>query len=157
MRPSLADPREKLSRAREHLQLLDTEVAVFMKSNPYRCTYERDPKDGSHVWGVEVAKAAPMRLSILVGDATHNLRSCLDHIVWQLSLLTTATPYSRSEFPIYDVEFEPQSNECFDKRGRVKIQHVPYPAKKYIESVQPYHGRDWPDSFLSLLHELSNA
>ncbi len=158
--PSLEGPRAKIDRAREHAQALDTESQAFIRSNPYRTTYGTDPNNGDHIWRVEVMRAPPMRLSILVGDVVHNLRSCLDHLVWQLSLTTTPAPYERAEFPIYSVKFDPKRNECFDKRGREKLRDVPILAQKIIESVQPYHmdaRRIWPYLHLALIHEISNT
>lgn len=160
---SLADPKEKLARAREHESALNTEVMRFMNGDPFGTVYGTDPSNGDHVWRVKVDRAPPMRLSILVGDALHNIRSCLDHLIWQLSFLTTPTPYERAEFPIYHCKSrppgDPRRDDCFDKRGRQKIRDVPYPAKKIIESVQPYHMRGpvtWPYLDLALIHEINN-
>jgi hypothetical protein len=65
--------------------------------------------------------------------------------------MSTATPYRRAEFPIYDTK------SAFDKEGRRKIMNVPREAQEIIAEVQPYHKRDWPDVYLRLLHELNNA
>ena len=78
----LAGSRLKQRRALEHLKGLKEEIERFYKTEPYT-----------------------------VGDILHNLRSMLDHIVWQLTIANGHTPPSfplpkgsdwrRIQFPIY--------------------------------------------------------
>jgi hypothetical protein len=92
----------------------------------------------------------------VLGDALHNLRSSLDHLVYQLSLLTTKNPKG-TEFPIYITKAS-NSRDCFEQKGREKIRHVPKEAQELIEAAQPYNARhpDQPSHhYLWLLHELN--
>ncbi len=151
---SLEGPRAKIDRAREHTALLDSEVRAFLQTNPYRSVHEVDANNGDDIWRVQVDREPPMRLSVIVGDVIHNLSSCLNHLVWQLALITTDRPYRRAEFPIYE------TRDSFEQQGCGKIRDVPYPAQKIIESIQPYHGDDervWPFLQLKLIRELSNT
>jgi hypothetical protein len=151
----LDDPKAKLDRAYEHGQALHDEAVRFLAQKPYRVIREIDPNDGSHVFRLKVDTPAPARLSVLVGDVAHNLRSGLDHLTWQLSLITTATPYDRTEFPIY-INPGP-GNGCFDPDGFQKIRDVPSEAQKIIESIQPYHRAVPKDSELWILHQINRT
>ena len=160
MTASLDGPLAKLARAREHVQTLKPELAAFYGGKPYRAVYECDPNSGEHIWRLKIDHMPPVRLSVVVGDVVHNFRSALDHLIWQLSLLTTPNPYKRSEFPVYDFKVhpaEPKRNDCFDNDGKRKIQHVPIEAQKLIESAQPYQRGNPYGVFLALLHEIDIA
>lgn len=97
----------------------------------------------------------PVDIGVLVGDALHYLRSWLDHLVWQLALLTTNTPYKRSAFPIFLADNDTSRREMMSV-----LRDVPIEAREVIESLQPYK---WPNIIkpsshgLWLLHQLSNA
>jgi hypothetical protein len=44
-----------------------------------------------------------LRFSVLAGEVIHHLRSCLDHLVWQLSSEPFRSAHSdRIEFPVYE-------------------------------------------------------
>lgn len=117
--PSLDGPKAKLTRAREHLDALRPKVLSAQDGEAYSRVKEVDSQSGDHVWRVKIDSAAVMRLGVLVGDAVHNLRFSLDHLVWQLALLTNQHPRG-SEFPIYMAEAGPGRN-CFDERGKQKV------------------------------------
>lgn len=162
MPPSLEGPKAKLARADEHLTALHGEVKRFLRTEPYRLRHDVDPQQGDDVWRLEIRESPPLRLSILAGDVIHDLRSSLDHLVWQLSLIVTPTPFERSEFPIYDAEFKcfdintKKDREGFHQAGRSKIRDVPLAAQHIIESVQPYHYGHAIGDWLWILQELSN-
>lgn len=42
----------------------------------------------------------PLRLSVLLGELLHNLRSGLDHVAWQLVLANGGTPNKKTSFPV---------------------------------------------------------
>jgi hypothetical protein len=45
--------------------------------------------------------AVPLRLSLLAGDLVHNLRSALDHAVYQLVLGDKREPTTRTQWPMF--------------------------------------------------------
>src|SRR5437879_6743083 len=93
----------------------------------------RDDKPDRTVFRLWVKEEPPPRLSVLLGDCVHNLRSSLDHIVWQLVLANGRSPGKHAQFPILDKPpkgiFSPN-----DIRG------VSEEARALIESVQPYQA-----------------
>ena len=121
-----------------------------------------DPTDDHHV--VRITKVPPTedfyrQLSVVIGDAVHNLRSALDHLVYHLAELNCGCePHfpRKTQFPICN------SRRDFDQQdgtGEVAADHV-----EQIESFQPYNGMgSRPDSYsgpyihpLTLLNRMSN-
>jgi hypothetical protein len=100
----LAGAAEKLWRAQDHLELLVAEVknlgAGEVKPATFRAEFKPDRQD--LVWTfVETVTPPPLRLAVLIGDVVHNLRSSLDHLVFELSFLGTGgkVPSVQSAFP----------------------------------------------------------
>jgi hypothetical protein len=151
-RQPLAGTRAKIHRANQHIAGLKAELAAGSgrdyhveketgRENPNLITYRaRADDDAMAAYGV------------VVGDVIHNLRSALDHTVWQLVLANGQTPDHRTMFPITrsSAEFE-------DRRGG--LRGVSEQAHAVIESVQPYHTPEPSvapeNSFLWMLNELS--
>jgi hypothetical protein len=91
----------------------------------------------------------PDELSLMVADFLFNIRSALDHLVWQLVLANTPnTPNGKTAFPICSSlkNFE-------DAKKRKRLDGVSENARALIESFQPYDGRNQTLRTLSTLHE----
>ena len=95
----------KIVRAYEHCSTLDNAIKSFIDSENHVVTHQFDPETFEHIWRLESAPP-PIHSIIyaLIGDALHNFRDALDHIVWQLSWLTGRPPAGVMRFPIYIVE-----------------------------------------------------
>ena len=89
---ALAGVMAKLDRVNELLDVLKTEVQTFLDSGPYFTVGAYDP--ATHAWEqrVRIAEPPPPRLGVIVGEYVHDVRSALDHLVWQLILLDGGTP-----------------------------------------------------------------
>lgn len=150
----LDGPKRKLARAADHLQAFNTAVQLWYDSKPLQEKGRFNADKSSYVYTFEAA-AVPVDIGVLAGDVLHNFRSCLDHIVWQLALLTTDTPYKRTAFPIFLSDNDTSKRQINDV-----LQNVPDEARMVIESLQPYkwQGIIKPSAHgLWLLHQLSNA
>lgn len=116
------------------------------------------------------AVATDIRWSAIIGDATHNLYCCLDHLAHALAVLDSpaisGTDLSRVEFPIFKEE-RSLSNQPGDQRssyregqrpGIAKISPLSSAHKDIITQCQPYqrgpHGADAHP--LWALYELRN-
>jgi hypothetical protein len=148
-------PKEKLYRAREHLRALRHEIDVFLYREPYGAAHEIDPENGDDIWRMEINSPPPMRLGVMVGDVVHNLRSCLDHLAWQLALMCTSSPRKTTEFPIFRDARTGPCHKGFDPDGAKKIRDLPGDAQKIIQSVQPYHGLTPLGDALWTLHRMA--
>jgi hypothetical protein len=95
----------------------------------------------------------PTLLGVIVGDCLHNLRSSLDHLVWQL--VEANPPHHgtvNNQFPIYRLESDFHSNA-----GR-RLAGVPANAIEDIKRLQPYMvGNSYKFHPLWQLNELVNV
>ena len=149
----LDGPRRKLARAAEHIKVFNAAVQQWYDSKPLNSSGQFNSDKTFYIYTVE-ASAIPVDIGILAGDILHNLRSCLDHLTWQLALLTTGTPYKRTAFPIFLTD-----NDDAKRGMKSALRSVPSKAIEVIKSLQPYK---WPgikpeNHGLWLLHQLSNA
>jgi hypothetical protein len=126
----------KLGRAHEHLSQLKREIRRFVKSKPYTVSRHDDPENGRHVICAH-QKPTPDPIGTLVGEFAYNVRSGLDHLAWQLALLTTDKPGRLTAFPI-ESECPGPGNKSFNE----KVASIPPEALQIIESLQPYTR--WP-------------
>ena len=143
----------KLDRARELIPLLQREIDQYYASDPIRLRLEHHegPKRMEAV--VESVRQPPLRLGVLMGDFVHNLRSALDHLVWQLALTQTDTPHDRLQFPVLD-EAPPEAGW----RSMVgdRLQRVPPEAVQRIWDLQPFHSEQPEIHALAIVQALSN-
>lgn len=77
--PSWEGVKLKIDRAAEHLEVLHQEVEAYLDDRPYEVVSEPRP-EGNPLLLCKVHQHPPLRLSILLGDFLHNLRSSLDHL-----------------------------------------------------------------------------
>jgi len=154
----LDGPRRKLDRAAEHIQTLNDAVRRFYDSEPLHRSGQFNAEQTAYIYRFEV-DAIPIYIGIVASDVLHNLRSALDHITWQLALITAhaenRVPYRLTAFPIFL-----KDDDLARREIKRLLQDVPNDARDIIESLQPYNT---PQSFrpevngLWLLHQLSNA
>lgn len=146
----LAGPREKVARAREHLDALEANISEFLDSKPYDTPFEFDAKSGFYVFKLKVLKEGfPIRWPVIVGEAVYNLRSALDQLLWQLY------PGGRPKnplFPIYDDEID------FLYHSRRLLKAIDPAAQQLIKEFQPYHaGEEAQNHTLFVLNHIGNT
>ncbi|MBI3104718.1 MAG: hypothetical protein HYY95_03910 [Candidatus Rokubacteria bacterium] len=81
------------------------------------------------------------RVGLLLGDAIHNLRSALDHMVFQLAAANLGSPpgeKARTQFPICD------DDKKFKEDAKSMLKDVREDDRLRIESFQPYHRWNVP-------------
>ncbi|HXG23244.1 MAG TPA: hypothetical protein VNJ09_01720 [Chthonomonadales bacterium] len=148
----------KLIRADEHLQVLNGEIANFLRTHPYEVVRQQNVPRGYLSAKVAYRHAPPDRLLMLIGDVLYNLRSALDHLAWSLAG-THADIHT--EFPIFmdSSKFSAIEKNGIPKHGSglKKMHDMPAPAQTIIESLQPYnrpHRLPQEIEPLWLLHKL---
>ncbi len=137
---SLNGPRAKLRRAQEHLEALDAEARAYGEREPYSVTRERDPLEGWQVAYFHIHEPPPIRLGIILGDFFYNLRSCLDHLAWQLVLLDGGTPGDHTAFPVI------RDFGNWKSGGGGVLKGIGKGHFDAIETLQPYPTRNDPCS-----------
>src|SRR5947199_5076580 len=96
--------RSKLERAKHHILDLDSQFSTFLK-DAYTIGTKSKPEISHVQLYIADAKPIPDTFPLLIGDAVHNIRSALDHLVWQLVEATGDIPTNKNSFPIHE-EFE---------------------------------------------------
>jgi hypothetical protein len=138
----------KVERAQEHLASLSAEVRAYLESKPYAVGFKRDPESRRLIYFVAGVRPTPRRLSALLGDTIHNLRSALDHLAFQLvSVGTGKSPSSHVYFPIAD------DRAKYIEQRRRQLKGATPSAIAVVDSLNPYKGGN---DELWLLHKLNN-
>lgn len=164
MEASLDGCRAKHERGVEYLQQVNAEVTEYLGSEPkpyrMRGNFERDRSEYVVVGEVTEPIPDPVRWSLILGDALHNLRSALDHLVWQRVVLNTGKKGGRSN--LYPIATSGARYWSITKDGRQSLRDralkgVSDEHRALIDALQPYRARE-PDKahFLVTLQALSN-
>jgi hypothetical protein len=140
----------KLSRAKEHLEALRTELQAYYDSQP--CTISKFQRQDVGRRGLLVEIAAPSdRVYVIAGDFAHTLRSVLDHIVYALIVEATKELPDSTQVQ-WPVQIR-RDQSALDKQTK----GAPSAAAAIIESLQPYYegaGESYKKSALWQLHKL---
>jgi hypothetical protein len=151
----LAGAIEKFNRSKETFDLLRAEMDAFFngRDRPYSSAGAFDEAAWEWIERFQMHRRPPLRFGVLLGDCVHNLRSSLDHAVWQTTLLDGGVPDHRTQFPIAS-----RSEKQFERMADVGIPGLSDEHRELIRSVQPYHrGADARTHPLSVLADLSNT
>lgn len=126
--------REKIIRAETHLATIRAEV----QSHKNRCTVlaKKHPNADSLFDLYADFPNPDLSLSCVISDCTHNLRTALDYLVYELAS-RDGEPAIHSLFPICNTSntYHRQVEE------RDRLHNVRDKARAIIESLQPYNAR----------------
>jgi hypothetical protein len=144
---SLKESRLKIARANHHIDNLRAEIERFLAKEPYIVVEELDSDRGQYVNRVREKEPIPDELSLIAGDALHNLRASLDYVVWQL---VDGKGTRGHQFPIVD---DPAK---LDGAIRGNLSGVAPEAVAIIRDLQPCvtHPSAPETSPLFALHKL---
>lgn len=150
---------EKLRRAKRHTDELQASVDAIRKNHAYRFVDEFDPKTRKVSFQLRLDPDPTLEWGVILGDFVHNVRSALDHLVYQLAALNVPEP-SGTAFPIFVRERrrpDVENDKGFFPDGRALIRKVPDDCKPFFECFQPYQRQDGPEyHILEVLRMLSN-
>jgi len=142
----------KMIRAHEHLETLEKEISEYLstiKPTIVLKTAPKEPWPWLVMWVTDYIP--PIRLSVLLGDCVHNMRSALDNLICGLARTVdpscackgTAFPYSENE-------------KAFDANMKRDLAGVPIDAQKIIKQLQPWCDTSPSPNPLLMLNKLSN-
>ncbi len=134
MTSALEEAHLRVARARQHLTALDSETADFIRRQPFRYKSEFEPQSGHVILRARRTFEVPRRLGLLAGDAVHNIRSALDHVVYELATIGSGRGRSTS-WPVFLTRDE------YRRQERRLLEGVSDPYRRRIERPQPYHAR----------------
>jgi hypothetical protein len=125
----------KLEWAKQQIDDLDANLKSFGESGVYRVLIDSDRDPLNDFVKVEVVKTVPIHVSLVLGDALHNLRAAIDY-AWREIGGKTITAKGKKEFPIYpdrtllEQFFAARPDEPF----LVSIRSL------ILDDIQPYKG-----------------
>ena len=85
----LAKVRVKIERAKKHLHELQDKVNELLGHPACVIKTKRDSQTGELLYYVAGVRPIPDEIPAIIGDVTNNLRSSLDHLVYQLYLVNS--------------------------------------------------------------------
>jgi hypothetical protein len=148
---------EKLDRAADHISVLNNEIEEFRNAHPVTTFAEFD---GGHdyVVKVRVPQTPDVRWGVILGDVIHNLRSALDHAVWELVQRNVRAGFRKTLSEAQESAI--QYPICDTRKQFSDARVMPFLTTRQIafsRKYQPYLGK-WPEATpLSQLAWLSNT
>ena len=144
----------KVTRADDGLASLKDEMNRFCKYLRQSVNRKVRESTDEQVWIYrgETPKV-PLGWSVRIGEILYNLRSALDHLVWQLVLANGQTPGRHNTFPIVTDESK------WEKEKSRKLKGISQKNEEIIRRLQPYTGGinlPFDVSALWTLHTLCN-
>lgn len=144
----LEDALARIEQAKENYISLTSEINEFLYNYVKGMVKGLDPETGDLVLQLRDSKDSNVRGKpvVLVSQILENLRTALDYMVFQLSVLNKSELNEREpQFVIADSEskFESQAKTC--------LRHLTDEQKDFVQQIQPYHG-NW---LLALLGEIT--
>ncbi len=125
----LAGAYAKIARGREGLQSLEIEISTFCGFQRQRMKFEHSL---SYQYVLGDHEPVPIHYSIRIGEITYNLRSALDHVIWQLVRANDEEPDSRNAFPVTKCEGN------YQEQTKHKLRGVDEDSQRLIRDFQPF-------------------
>jgi hypothetical protein len=141
--------RVKLVRARAHLSALETEVTPLQGQNLWVVGTKEGEPTGRDYFNPRPLPIVPFNVPATACDVIQNLRSCLDHLAYQLACVGTpdADPSRFVSFPIFE------DAERYESGKASRVAGMRPDTVKAIDALKPYKGGN---DLLWRLHDLSN-
>lgn len=138
------DHHEKLAWSGQHLHALDLEIKDFIQKHPFTGRSEQEGNSRRFRILANEYTLLPPHWPLMVGDAIHNLRGALDHIVWALTMTAKDKPTidesTKILFPICTEKEWYLGEEGKPKTGArwKSLRFLCEDALAIIDSAQPY-------------------
>lgn len=142
----------KIDRAKKHLRDLEIAKDKFINSTPFTLEFRPDEKpghEGLNLWFMTSIDLIPEEISASAGDAIHNTRSALDHLICQLVLSEGNSISNQTAFPIF------KSNQIDEATFQRRVAGISQQAMDKIRTLEPH--KDGQGHYLWVLHELDIA
>jgi hypothetical protein len=143
----------KVMRAETHLHELNRKRVEWINGHPYTFVVKPDTKPDTYFFELVETSAPPTHLGVILGDYVHNLRSALDHLVWQLVETVNGVEVPRNRRAEVFFPLAPTRREFWDKPP---LSYLTVEQVAFIEGFQPYRKGDAPNR-LRNLHDFWNA
>jgi hypothetical protein len=157
MAGGLKSAKIKLVRAAKQLRAIKRCIAAYARTKPHKIVKKTKGKKK-----LNVPKPPPVEISLLAGEMVYQMRSALDHLVFDLiqrnpNVAAVDTNWETNcQFPMLlrlPENSTPPLNKNAFGRSLPGIADAPF---AFIESVQPYYGVGAINNALRFLRHLSN-
>ena len=140
--------RAKLERADMHLDALYRHIDSWSNPNPCRIERESNADGSEHLFRFRIDRDPPVwNWAADMGDALHNLRCALDHIVYAFAMLhTRKNPPDGDSQLAFPICSDPKYFKAATKK---RLQGIDSNVIAAIERTQPYN-RTKPNGFAPL-------
>lgn len=139
----------KVDRARKHADDLEAEVQAFWAANPFEVEMVGAPLTGLGHFQVKRMAAVPKSITLIAGDAAHNIRSALDHFAW--SAVPLGQRRKQTCFPVWGGTAAPAATKWKEQVSRQMLGA----SAELVEAVVKLEAWDaGRDSLLWVIHEL---
>lgn len=153
----------KIERASEQCDDLCKSIESFTESENYVIEEIQDFQTGEKQAIFKVTKEFPSEWPLIIGDIAHNLRSGLDHAIYELTVLESGTPMANTEFPVFEDEskYSAVKKNGLPTRnsGLFKIRGIPDKAQEVIRGLQPFafqqKRNEGNEPIVAIVHELN--
>jgi hypothetical protein len=123
---------------------------AYWKRQPIVAVSRFNEDSTQYVSHLRIIEPPPIDWAIRFGEAVHNMRSALDHVIYQLTIRHHGGPLAKTGFPIF------LDREPFERFGQAQIRGLLPAAQAVIEGLQPYHAPKPKDTVLWNLQESWN-
>jgi hypothetical protein len=134
----------KIDRAKAHLDDLEAQVRLIDAACQKAIIRERDEQRAEHIFRLAHVPAISSNLCAIIGDAVHNLRASLDHLVWHVVKTTGGTPRVGPRGTSFTI---------LDQPGR-PFSGISKELWDLLDEVQPYKRPKPANHELAVLHKL---
>lgn len=133
----------KIERANHHINDLERQLGTFSWENLNRCSTCREPNKLDIIF---VVAPIPPAFAMIIGDAVHNLRTALDHLMWEI--VGPGHQHNQLYFPM--------GGDRLSYEGTCGGVKTPDPAiNKLLKSLAVFPGGKGED--LYIVHRLDRA
>ena len=124
----------KIGRAGDQIDSLTADMDRFCTDIRQSIVREVCEDSDEQVWAFRSeTPRVPIEWSVRVGEILYNLRSALDHLIWQLVLANGQEPSRQNAYPIVNDESE-------WSRNKYRLKGVTPRVEIIVERLQPYTG-----------------
>jgi len=146
-----------LFESQEHIEDLERHITAFEGTNPYEMVEQDDPKDAERYQGIiKIHAPIPPAISLIAGDAAHNLRTSFDHFACAAVSSGGGRVTTDTAFPIWRKPSVPTPQQ-YKSLVLGKVKGAPKPFIDLLLTLQPYEGGNhealWAIDYLDITNK----
>lgn len=128
-----SEPKRRVSAAKEHINLLDAGIRLFLDSKPYAGVIDIDQGTGNETHKITLTNPIPDALLTLADQIVEGLRAALDKTGYVAARAAGNTRLRNTYFPIADTD-----QNIDNLIGSNRCRDIPDDILKLFRSFKPY-------------------